>query len=124
MPPLRDRRGDVREVERSANDGNARAELALAMFARRAAAAIAGAVTSLDRFDALVFTGGIGEHAAAIRARICERLSLLGIALDAPANASRMDDGRIDDAGPAVFVVQTREEWYVARECSRVLGSL
>ena len=114
---------DVRELERVATDGNARAELALAMFARRAAAAIAGAVTSLDRFDALVFTGGIGEHSAAIRARICERLSLLGIVLDSPANASRKDDGRIEAAGPAVFAIQTREEWYVARECSRVLGS-
>jgi acetate kinase len=112
---------DVRELETAAARGDARATLALDLFAHRAAATIAGMAASLDRLDVLVFTGGIGEHAADLRARICARLTILGVALDSAANRSLRGEGRIDASGPAVLVVQTREEWYVARECARVL---
>ena len=114
--------GDVRAIEAEASHGNARATLALEVFAHRAAVTIAGMLTSLDRLDALVFTGGIGEHAAPLRARICARLAALGIALDGPANDGLRDEGHVEASGIAVLVVRTREEWYVARECARVLG--
>ena len=55
------------------------ARLAIDMFVRRAAAAIAAAATSLPRIDALVFTGGIGEHSHLIRAGIVGRLGRLGV---------------------------------------------
>jgi acetate kinase len=113
---------DVRELEAAFAGGNTRAGLALDLFAHRAAATIAGMATSLERLDALVFTGGIGEHAALLRARICARLATLGIALDSAANGSLNGEGRIDASGPAILVVQTREEWYVARECARALA--
>lgn len=114
--------GDVREIERAAIAGNARADLALEMFAHRTATTIAGMSASLDRIDALVFTGGIGEHAAAMRARICARLRPLGVALDDVANdASAVVDRPIDRSGPRILVVRAREDWYVARECARVI---
>jgi len=113
---------DVRDIEAAASGGNDRAQLALDLFAHRTAATIAGMATSLDRLDALVFTGGIGEHAAPLRARICARLRMLDIALDETANVALRDEGRIATSGPPVMVVPTREEWYVARECARVLA--
>jgi len=117
---------DLRIVEEAADAGNERAALAREMFAHRAAMTIAGMSASLERLDALVFTGGIGERAAAMRARICGRLGLLGIVLDLAANAkSRSEDAWLESSGPRVLVIDTHEEWYAARECARVLdGSL
>jgi acetate kinase len=75
------RSADLRVVERAAEeDGDPRARLAIAMFVDRAAAGIAAAATALPSVDGLVFTGGIGEHAGAVRSRIVERLGVLGIA--------------------------------------------
>src|SRR5439155_24997751 len=70
---------EVDEVERAATAGDSNARLALAIYSRRAAASIAAAATALDRLDAVVFTGGIGEHSAFIRRAISERLVPLGI---------------------------------------------
>jgi hypothetical protein len=70
----------MREIEAAAAAGDHRAALAMEMFVDRAAAWIAGLATSLPALDAVVFTGGIGEHAGRVRARIVERLVLLGLA--------------------------------------------
>jgi len=114
--------GDLRDVERAADAGNERAALALDMFAHRAAVTIAGMAASLERLDALVLTGGIGERSAPMRARICGKLGLLGFALDPAANdAPRTEDARIESSGPPVLVIDTHEEWYAARACARVL---
>lgn len=66
--------GDVRELQAAREAGNERAALALEVFEYRLAAAIASFLPALGRVDALGFSGGIGEHAAATRARVCERL--------------------------------------------------
>src|SRR5438034_5356495 len=73
------RTADVAELERAAADGDEKAALALAIYVRRAAEGIGTASTSLKKLDALVFTGGIGEHAGSVRTAICARLSVLGI---------------------------------------------
>ncbi len=114
--------GDLRSVEREADAGNERAALARDMFAHRAAMTIAAMSASLQQLHALVFTGGIGARAGPMRARICGKLGLLGIALDGTANeAARTEDGRIESTGPPILAIDTREEWYAARECARVL---
>jgi acetate kinase len=65
----------------------------------------------------LIFTGGIGENAAAIRARICADLENLGIAIDADANESASEDARqIGESKVAVWVVPTNEELLIARD--------
>ena len=79
---------DYREVEHAAAQGNQRAQLALDIFANSVRATIGALAVTLGGLDALVFTGGIGEHSATLRARVCEGLQCLGIALDSPKNAA------------------------------------
>ena len=72
------RSADVREHEAAADAGDDRARLALEMFIDRAAVGVGAASVALRRLDALVFTGGIGEHGGRVRAAIVERLAVLG----------------------------------------------
>src|ERR1700737_4891116 len=72
------RAAGMREIEKAAGEGKRRAQLAIDMFVSRAAAGIAAVATALPRVDALVFTGGIGEHSASVRSAIVGRLSPLG----------------------------------------------
>lgn len=91
-----------------------RAALAIAVFERAAAGAIAAAATSLPRLDALVFTGGIGEHAGSVRARIARRLATLGVP---PITDAAADGDRIIAPRPvAVLVIAAREDAVIARE--------
>jgi acetate kinase len=115
--------GDLRRVESAASAGDARAALALEMFVRRAAAGIAAVATSLERLDALVFTAGIGEHAAAVRAAICGRLRTL----DVPAVLNPQSDDAdqllsLPGSPVAVLRVEAREDLVIAREVERLLG--
>ncbi|MDW7746441.1 acetate/propionate family kinase [Halomonas sp.] len=90
------------------------AEEAVALFIDRLLGEIGALVALLGGLDALVFTGGIGEHAAEIRGRTLHAMEWLGIRLDGPANARhalRIDAGR----GPAVAVIPTDEEGEMAR---------
>ena len=119
---LSERSSDVRELAQASAAGDGRASLALDVFVRRLAATIGGMRASLDRLDVLAFTGGIGEHAAFVRERVCAKLGFAGIVLDRAANESAAGDTTISAATSPVVVVTlaTREEWYVARECARV----
>ena len=109
---------DFPEIERRADGGQAKAALALVMFARRAAAAIAAATTALHRIDALVFTGGIGEHSAASRAAIVARLGALRVP---QALAATDGDGIVAVGPPAVIVVAAREDRVIAEEVDSLL---
>jgi acetate kinase len=110
---------DVRALEASTDP---RAHEALDMFAERAAAAIASQCVALDGLDVLVFTGGIGEHSAATRRRICARLRWLGIALDGDAILRHAQCISTETAAIRVFVIPTDEEAAIARGTSRLLG--
>ncbi len=106
---------DMRTLLSRAQDGDADARLAIEMFVDRAAAAIAGAATRLPRLDAVVFTGGIGEGAATVRAAIVRRLGSLGIA---PIAARKRRGDVVLSApgvGPAVVRVEAREDLVIAR---------
>jgi acetate kinase len=72
-------RHDVRDLLAARADGDEPATLALCMFANSAAMAIAGCATTLDQWDALVFTGGVGEHASEVRDDITRRLGNIGV---------------------------------------------
>ncbi len=111
---------DVRVLEAS-DDPHARE--ALDMFAERAAAAIAAQCVALDGLDALVFTGGIGEHDAAMRARIGRRLRWLGVAMDERANTAHAQSVGAPDARIAVYVIPTDEEIVMGRATAALLGS-
>lgn len=117
---------DMRSVEAAAADGDGRAQLALDVFVHRLAKAIAGLVVSLDRLDALVFTGGIGEKSSEVRRRVLARLGFLGLAEDSVANArhGRDTSGRISRPGPVLaMVVPTDEELLIARDTAELIAT-
>lgn len=108
----------AREVEERAGAGDESARLALDLFARSAAAGIAAAATALPALDALVFTGGIGEHSAMIRADVARRLATLSL----PAELASVDgDGIVAGGPPAVVVVEAREDRVIAAEVAALL---
>ena len=116
------RTSDVRELLRLETDGDGPAALALRIFVTRAAECIAAAATSLPAVDAIVFTGGIGENAARIRARIVARLAPLGVA-PIPEQAVAEDTAlSAPHSSPAVLRIVAREDLIVAREAAGVAG--
>jgi acetate kinase len=78
-------------------------------------------VAALDGLDALVFTGGIGEHAAEIRARVCRDAQWLGLGLDEPANAAGGPRISLPGSTVSAWVVPTDENLVVARHTRRLL---
>ena len=116
---------DMRTVEDAAAGGHERAQLALDVFVHRLSKAVAGLVVGLQRLDALVFTGGIGENSAVVRSMVLSRLGFLGLAEDPHANAGhgRQTGGRISLACPVLaLVVPTDEELLIAWDTARVLA--
>ena len=112
---------DMRDLlDREARDDR-RAALAVDLFVRRAAAGIAAAATTLDAVDAVVFTGGIGEHAATVRARICDRLRAFGVPEPPPGESAEGVVARAPN-GPAVLVVHAREDVVIAESALEVVG--
>lgn len=108
---------DMRTIEQAAEDGNERAALALEVFCFRLARQIGGLATSLDRLDALVFTGGIGENSRTIRAKVVSNLGIFGFNLDTGLNTGNGDEQGLISApqGPAIVVVNTKEELMIAK---------
>jgi acetate kinase len=105
----------------AARDGDARAAEAVALFcyqARKTVCALAGA---LEGIDTLVFSGGIGEHAAEVRARICDGLGFLGVELDPVRNASHAPVISSDASKVGVRVIHTDEQLIIARHARRLL---
>jgi acetate kinase len=113
---------DMRELLELEANGDERAALAIELFVRRAAEWIAAAATALPRLDGLVFTGGIGEHAAPVRARIVGRLGMLGVA-SSLADTKGEEDAVLAArrAGPAILRVAAREDLVIAAATRRLL---
>jgi acetate kinase len=116
--------GDMRDVLAAAGTGDERAGLAVEVFALRVRQAIGALTATLGGIDALVFTGGIGERSAPVRAACCRDLRVLGLELDADANASRPPDADVAAKGSRarILVVAAREDVTMLREVRRVLG--
>ena len=117
--------GDMRELERAAEDGNPEAELALEIFAYRLARQIASMLVPLGGLDVLVFTGGIGENSHGIRERTVRSLGHLGLELDDSLNRKHgiEDRGIISGpTGPAILVIPTDEECLIARDTAARLA--
>jgi acetate kinase len=109
---------DMRDVEKAAAEGNARARLAVDVFVEAVRHYVGAYLVALRGCDVLAFTGGIGENAAGIRAAICGDMGWAGIELDQQKNlAVRGQEGRIsaETSETEVWVVPTNEELVVAR---------
>jgi acetate kinase len=115
---------DMRKVLAASDDGDARAGLAVEMFVHRLVATIGSMVAVLGGLDALVFTGGIGEHSPRIRAAVVSRLAYLGVELDAEINERADSDAEVTTTLSAarILVVTAREDLTVLAEITRVLA--
>lgn len=116
---------EVAELEAASVAGDPRATVALAIYARRAAAGIAAVSSSLERLDAIVFTGGIGEHSARVRSAVCERLAVLGVE---PATADPAEDDTdvvLSEQGVRVAILRVvaREDLVIARQAAELLAA-
>jgi acetate kinase len=118
---------DIREITTAADQGHARARLTLDHFTASARHWIGAFFLELNGADALVFTAGIGENRAELRAAICANLDQLGIILDLEKNpAARATEAVISapDSRVKILVLPTNEELVVARETKRFLENL
>ena len=117
---------DMREVLRLIEEGDERAELAFDVYIHRLRSLIAAMAAAMNGLDVLVFTGGVGENAAPVRAAAASSLRFLGVEIDATRNSNAAPDSDISTAGAAVptLVIKAREDIEVAREVRRVLTAV
>jgi acetate kinase len=115
---------DMRDVLAGADRGAGDAILALDVYVHRLVGSVASMVAALGGLDALVFTGGVGEHAPGIRKRTVEALGFLGLGLDPARNEAGAVDRDISSAGAVArsFVIEAREDLEIARGVRRLLG--
>jgi acetate kinase len=110
--------GDMRAVIARALDGDADAALGLDVYTHRLRGAIGAMAVALGGVDVLAFTGGVGEHAAELRARVAGGLGVLGVRIDAQRNAADPVDADVGaaDATVRTLVIAAREDLEVARQ--------
>ena len=115
---------DMRAILAAEAAGDEAAILGVGVYLHRLRASIAAMVAALGGLDVLVFTGGVGENAPAIRERTAADLDYLGVAVDAEANATAHGDTEIGAAGAPVrtLVIAAREDLEIVREVRVVLG--
>jgi len=110
---------DMREVEAGMKKGNVRAKLAFDIFVHRLRSGIGSMIAALNGIDVLVFTAGIGENSAEVRAAACVNLGFLGLAMDSAKNLSSPMESDIAASSSTVrvLVLAAQEDWAIAREC-------
>ena len=112
----------MRDVEAQNDAGNERTKLALDIYVHRLVSYIGSYYAVLGGLDLLVFTAGVGEHSAPIRARICADLAYLGLRLDTNANAADAAVISGEDSDVMVGVEPTNEEWVAAVEARAAIS--
>ena len=116
---------DMREIHRLAASGDPAARLAIDMYVYRLRKYIGSYTAALGRLDALVFTGGIGENADAIRFAVCRDFDLFGFGLDVAKNESPSRDAREiqnDTSQVKILVIPTNEELEIAEQTTLLLS--
>jgi acetate kinase len=121
---LSERSPHVHDLETAMGAGDEQARLALTIYTRRIAQAIASMAVSLGGLDALVFTGGAGEHSYWVREHVSTELGFLGIEIDVQANIRLRGEGEIATASSTarIRVVESREDVVIAREARLLVG--
>ena len=114
---------DFRDLEDAAKEGNERAKFALDMFATRAKRYIAGYMAEIEKVDAIVFTGGIGENSIEMREDILKGFEQFGIKIDSEKNNVRGGEHVIstDDSKVKIMVIATNEELMIARDTKNLV---
>jgi acetate kinase len=115
---------DMQTLQLAADSGHERARLAIEKFCYAIAKSVMSITVAIGRLDALVFTGGIGENAAPVRARVVELLGVMGMKLDPEANARHGEgrSGRITLSDhPLAAVIPTNEELQIAMDTAEIV---
>jgi acetate kinase len=114
---------DMRDIEKAASEGNARAKLAIDAFVEGIRHYLGAYLVALGGCDVLAFTGGIGENGVGIREAVCRNLAFAGIVLDERKNQIRGKEDKISavESGCEIWIVPTNEELVVARQTVAVL---
>jgi acetate kinase len=118
---------DMRDVIQASRNGNHHAKLAVDMFCYRVKKYIGSYLAAMNGADALLFTGGIGENSAYIRAQICAGMDWLGVSVDGAKNQAAVGkDADISgrDARIQTWVIPTNEELLIARDTQRAIENL
>jgi acetate kinase len=117
--------GDMRVLLERVSTGDSKASLAFDIYVHRLRACIASMAAAMGGLDAVVFTGGVGENAPAVRAAAADGLGFLGLAVDPALNARASRDADISapNASVRTLVVHAHEDVEVARDVRRVLSS-
>ena len=115
--------GDMRDILAAIGRGHERAKLAFDIYVHRLRAAIAAMAAAMGGMDVLVFTAGVGENSAEVRAAACDGLDFLGVRLDACKNARPNLDADVSTANSRVrvLVIRAEEDWAIAKECWKLL---
>ncbi len=117
---------DNRDVAAAAENGNARAQLAIDMQRYQILKFVGSYIAAMNGVDTIVFTGGIGENDEELREYICENLGYLGVKLNAEANRVHGEEIKIstDDSKVNVYIIPTNEELKIARDTKAIVETL
>jgi acetate kinase len=120
---------DMRSTRQAAAEGNTCAQLAIDIFTRSVRKAIGSYTFLLGGLDAIVFTGGIGEHDTKSRTEIVAGLQPLGISLDVKLNNAEKTDRQAEpwrisasESHTKIFLIPAKEDWMIAQHVQRMLG--
>lgn len=114
---------DLRDIEKAAEKGNYRAQLALDVFTHRVRKYIGAYAAVMDGVDAIVFTAGIGENSTTLRRNICKNLTHLGVIIDEEKNKTHGQEADISmpKAPCRIIVIPTNEELMIAIETKKII---
>jgi acetate kinase len=114
---------DLREIDRAIALGNSRAKLALDLYVHLLATKISSLLPELGGLDALIFTAGVGENYAGVRAAVAAKLAFLGVEIDPILNMSDVAGDRdlaTEGSSVRLLKIHTQEEWSIAKVCWRL----
>ncbi|MFZ3329179.1 MAG: acetate kinase [Candidatus Acidiferrales bacterium] len=112
--------GDMREIVASMKAGDVRAKLAFDIFVHRLRSGVGAMIAVLGGMDALIFSAGIGENSAEVRAAACANFGYLKLQLDSAKNAEPLvqdHDISSGESGVRVLVIRAEEDWAIAQDC-------
>jgi len=117
---------DARDMDKAANEGDARAKLVLKKLTYDLIKLIGSYVAAMDGVDAIFFTAGIGEHNSRLRRRVCENFNYLGIKFDYEANSAFGEDALLStpDSKIKIAVITTDEELVIARDTMHLVQNM
>ena len=115
---------DMREINAAAEEGDERAKLALDMYENRVIKYVGAFTAEMNGVDIIVFTGGVGEHQASIRANVCHSLGYMGVQVDEEVNQANNGEEQVisaENSSVKVVVIPTDEEYMIAKDTEAIV---